>query len=329
MPGLLTHYICGQSVMQALPPDIAAAIEKYRRLYNIGCQGPDIFFYYMPRLLRRGLRGIGTKMHKENVGDFLRAMAEGILTLDGEERDAALAYFCGYITHYCLDCAAHPYVYYKTGFLREGEWANKFKFLSYHMRFETAIDVLLLNMVAGKKPREEVLWRLIAVDKKEARRVADFVSGCIGTAYGINIFGKNVLGAMTHMAFLTRVFQSKRGVRKKVLAVGEHVFLRTSMASDLIHMQDVSDGIDYLNESKAAWQDPWDDGEERMESFAELVKTAEAEAVGLVTLLWQCLDGQADLEDFLAKAGDRSFKSGRPIDEQVVFSVYDVVYDRR
>ena len=332
MPGLITHYICGQGVLQALPNEIAVVIEKHRRLYNIGCQGPDIFFYYLSGALKKGLRGIGTKMHNENVGAFLRAVADGLAQLSDDERTGVFAYFCGYLTHYCLDCATHPYVYYKTGFLREDDSdlrrINRLKFLAYHMRFETAIDVLLLNMVAGKKPRDEKLWRLIKVNRKEVRQVADFIGGCINAAYGVNIFGKNVLAAMTHMAFLTRFFQSKRGLRKGVLAVGEHVVLRSAVASNLIHSQSIKENIDYLNEDKNTWKVPWDDKTERNESFAELLETAETEAAKLIQLLWDCLENDGDLEKFLDIAGDRSFKTGRPIEERPVFTVYDVVFKR-
>lgn len=328
MPGLITHYLCGQGTLQILPKEIAKDIEQHRKLYNIGCQGPDIFFYYVPAALKKSLRGIGSKMHKENVGDFMRAMAEGLMDLPPDKRAAAFAYFSGYLTHYALDCATHPYVYYKSGFRRKGERGSRLKFSAYHFRFESAIDTLMLLMVAGKKPRDEKLWRLINVDKKETKEVADFIGRSISTAYGINIFGKNVLNAMGHMAFVTRMMQSNKGLRKRVLAVGEHVFFRAAVASSLIHLQEIADGIDYLNEGKQAWKDPWDDASVHLESFVELLEVARDEGAQLIEMLWEYMEGRAPLADFLAKAGDRSFATGRPISEQLVFTVHDVVYRR-
>lgn len=328
MPGLITHYICGQKVLAELPQGITQHIEAHRKLYNIGCQGPDIFFYYLPGALKRDLRGIGSKMHKENVGQFMRAMAEGLMELDGNAQQAAFAYFAGYLTHYALDCATHPYVYYRTGFLREGERGPKFKYMANHFRFETAIDTLLFKMVAGKKPRDEKLWKLIQVDKDGAMSTADFIGKSINKAYEVDIHGKNVFSAMTYMVFMTRFMQSNRGARKRILGLGEKIILREMVATSLIHLQEIEDGLDYLNEKKLLWRDPWDDTSENWESFAELFEMAAGEAVELIECLWGYMHGTVPLEDFLEKAGDRSFASGRPISEKVIFKVHDVIFKR-
>jgi len=329
MPGLITHYICGQRVLAALPPNIASSITEHHKLYNIGCQGPDIFFYYLPGNLRRDLRGIGSKMHKQNVGDFMRAMAKGLVQLEGEARDAGFAYFAGYLTHYALDCATHPYVYYRTGFLREGEKGRRMQYLANHVRFETAIDTLLFKMVAGKKPRDEKLWTLVHVDKRKAKDIANFIGKSINQAYDVDIGGKNVFGAMSYMAFMTRIMQSNRGMRKRVLGVGEKIFLRgEAFGANLIHLQEIRDGLDYLNEGKVAWRNPWDENTEHLESFAELMEIAANESVEFIECLWGYVHGHVTIEDFLDKIGDRSFSSGRPISEKVIFRVHDIIYKR-
>ena len=328
MPGLITHYVCGQRVLATLPPNIASCIEEHRKLYNIGCQGPDIFFYYLPGALRRDLRGIGSKMHKQNVGDFMRAMAEGLAQLEGEAKDASFAYFAGYLTHYALDCATHPYVYYRSGFEREGEKGRRFRYLANHLRFESAIDTLLFKMVAGKRPRDEKLWTLLHVDKKTAKATANFIGKSINQAYDVGIGGKNVFSAMSYMAFLTRLLQSNRGLRKRVLGVGEKIFFRDMIAANLIHHQEIRDGLDYLNEDKTIWRDPWDETTEHMESFAELFEAAANESSELINCLWGYKHGKVSLEGLLEKIGDRSLSSGRPIAEKVIFSVHDVIFKR-
>lgn len=329
MPGLITHYVCGQRVLAALPINVAANVTEYRKLYNIGCQGPDIFFYYLPGALKRDLRGIGSKMHKQNVGDFMRAMTEGLVQLQGESRYAGFAYFAGYLTHYALDCATHPYVYYRTGFLREGEEkGRRFKYLANHLRFETAIDTLLFKMVAGKKPKDEKLWELVHVDKSTARDTANFIGKSINQAYGVGIGGKNVFTAMSYMAFMTRLMQSNRGMRKRVLGVGEKIFLRDMVTSNLIHPQEIRDGLDYLNEEKNLWRYPWDETTEYTESFAELFEMAASEAVELIEALWRYMHGDEELEEFLERVGDRSLSSGQPISEKVIFRVHDIIFKR-
>ena len=328
MPGLITHYICGQRVLAALPPNVASSITEHHKLYNIGCQGPDIFFYYLPGVLRRELRGIGSKMHKQNVGNFMHAMAEGLVQLEGESRNAGFAYFAGYLTHYALDCAVHPYVYYRSGFMREGEKGRKLKYLANHLRFESAVDTLMFKMVVGKRPRDEKLWKLVHVDRRTARDTANFIGKSINQAYGVEIGGKNVFSAMSHMAFVTRIMQSNRGMRKRVLGLGEKIFLRDMIGANLIHHQEIRDGLDYLNEEKTLWRDPCDEATEHMESFTELFEMAADEAAELINCLWGYMHNNVTLEDLIEKLGDRSLSSGRPISEKMTFRVHNVIFKR-
>ncbi|MCL2397114.1 MAG: zinc dependent phospholipase C family protein [Defluviitaleaceae bacterium] len=328
MPGLITHYICGQKVLAGLPAEIAANIEGHRKLFNIGCQGPDIFFYHAAALLKKEQRGVGRRMHNESVGRFMRAMAAGVAQASTADRDAAFAYFCGFLAHYALDCAAHPYVYYCTGFLREGEKGRGLKYKEYHIRFETAIDVLLLEMFAGKKPRDARLWKLIEVDKKEARQTAELVAGAINGTYDVDMRGKDVLSAMANMVLFMCATQSNMGLRKRLLGAAEQAFLRAKIITGLIHPQTIDDGTDCLNQGHRLWREPWDEASERVESFVQLLEAAVAEAAVFIQVLWEYAQGTLPLESFLGRVGDRSFTTGRPIRDGVALRAHDVVYRR-
>jgi len=75
MPAILTHYIAGQAVLNNLPATIREKIQPCEQLYNLGTQGPDIFFYYIPGAVRQRSRGIGGYMHRNNLGLFLAQLA--------------------------------------------------------------------------------------------------------------------------------------------------------------------------------------------------------------------------------------------------------------
>ena len=48
MPGFTTHYLFGVKAYNDLPNNyLKHVISKYRWLYQIGLQGPDIFFIYI------------------------------------------------------------------------------------------------------------------------------------------------------------------------------------------------------------------------------------------------------------------------------------------
>lgn len=108
MPTTYAHYRHGQNVYQRIK-DHHYFDPKYMDLYNIGVHGPDIAFYYHvynPADLSR----IGYAMHHE-YGDVLFDRFHTILN-GHANKDAALAYLCGFICHYALDSTEHPIVYH-------------------------------------------------------------------------------------------------------------------------------------------------------------------------------------------------------------------------
>lgn len=58
MPGFTTHYIFGMKAYNDMPnSQLKHIVAKYRWLYQLGLQGPDIFFYNIP-ILRHQITGM-------------------------------------------------------------------------------------------------------------------------------------------------------------------------------------------------------------------------------------------------------------------------------
>ena len=73
MPGFTTHYILGMKAYNDMPQNnLKFIIAKYRWLYQLGLQGPDMFFYNLPVLRHRDHRNVGSYMHEHHVNDFYR-----------------------------------------------------------------------------------------------------------------------------------------------------------------------------------------------------------------------------------------------------------------
>jgi len=324
MPGMITHYFCAKTVMAALPADIRGRLAEHGRMYNIGSQGPDIFFYDFPGLLGRR-RGIGSRMHQKQVGEFIGEMAREAGRLAEPVRGAAFAYIAGYLTHYCLDCAAHPYVYYKTGFRKPGERRGGLRYSAYHRSFETSIDVLMLKLLAGKRPADEKFWRLIFTKNGKTRQVADFLGGCISRVYGARVNGRQVFAAMRWMWRTTRILQSTRGRRKRLMELAEDVIIGGRVCSCMIHPQQ-TDGLDYLNTKNTPWKMPWDENSISCCSFTELFDNACNTAKPLISALYDYAYNNGSLADFTALAGNRSLKSGMDDCANVEFRFHDIIY---
>jgi len=288
-----------------------------RGLYNVGCQGPDVFFYYITSVLNSGVRGVGERMHKGGANAFVRRAAEYGRRLDADGRKALFAYLSGFLAHYALDCAAHPYVYCRTGYVAgaaQGTIAN----LSRHIAFETAIDTLLLKHKSGKFPHEfgrKRVWHMVAAKRADAAPAADAVAHAINATYDAELSGKHWLAALGSTAFITKALQSNGGKRKNLLEWVERRVIRTPLISALIHPQEVADyaETDYLNERKNAWHNPWDESKAtRRESFGELMEAGAAEGAALIEVLWRFMFGASGMTgaELAERVGDRSFGSG-------------------
>lgn len=109
MPSTYAHYRLGQEVLKKLPKEIRSTILKHEELYNIGLHGPDILFYYKPLYLCE-INKQGYDMHAKSGKSFFKNAAKVLSKMQGEDREAALAYIYGFCCHFALDVSCHGYI---------------------------------------------------------------------------------------------------------------------------------------------------------------------------------------------------------------------------
>ena len=115
MPSSITHQLIAEEALRLLPPFAKAAAERFPDEYFLGCQGPDVFFFY--RIGNKSEYNLGKFMHRYRVYDVFSLFSdalrgkEGAPRFDEAERAQAFSYVLGYITHYAADTAFHPFVY--------------------------------------------------------------------------------------------------------------------------------------------------------------------------------------------------------------------------
>ena len=309
MPGFITHYIAGQALLDAVQPKIRRIIEPRANIFNLGAQGPDIFFYYVPGFIRRRSRGVGSQMHMENLGVFFMHMANRLKnTRHPAEQKIVFAYTSGFLMHYSLDVYAHPYVYACT----HNDNDRKLQSAARHRQFETALDVEMLKLVSGEKPADYKLWHLIRAKDVHMRAAALAVSSAVLNTYNRDVQPLDVYMAMRYMVRFTRLLQSKGGRRKRLMALAEDLTIRANPLSAMVHMQEVIDGRDYMNIKKASWNAPWEH-ESREVSFVELYQNAVAEAAQMVQGLYSYMRGDVSLEKLMEQIGNRSLKTGEAL----------------
>ena len=102
MPGFTTHYIFGMKSYNDLPTNqLKFIIAKYRWLYQLGVQGPDMFFYNIPVLRHRDYRNVGSYMHEHHVQDFFSCCLKHLSSIASrQQREQGIAYLAGF---FCQD----------------------------------------------------------------------------------------------------------------------------------------------------------------------------------------------------------------------------------
>ena len=156
MPASYAHYRFGKQVLSALPPEGQQCVQRFRRLFDMGLQGPDFFFYYNP-VMKTAVGDLGGKFHSQSGREFFTRCAAAADT------EAGRAYLYGLLGHYCLDSACHPYV----GKVVEAGQAR-------HVALESEFDRYLLEKDGLVPPHTQDVSEHIRLTRGECVTVAGF-----------------------------------------------------------------------------------------------------------------------------------------------------------
>jgi len=307
MPGFITHYIAGKSTQKSISQDIRDYITPINPLFNLGTQGPDIFFYYISGFITRRIKNVGTQMHNGDLGRFFMGIADILKQSKSQsERKLVFAYTAGFLVHYAVDVHTHPYVYAQT----YDPPTPKIKETTRHRHFETSIDVLMLRRFYDRRPSDYKLWKLISPEKLHMRAAAAATSDAIRQVYNRDINPCDVYHAMEQMAHFTRHMQSKNGRRKRLLQGIENITAGSHVFSALIHPQEVTDNRDYLNTKNTPWSPPWAPDKTRTESFVDLFESAVHDAAQMIQALYSYMNNSLSHEQLAAQIRNCSLKTG-------------------
>lgn len=162
MPASYAHHRFGRQVLKNLPNNERQCIQRFRRMYDAGLQGPDIFFYYNP-YWKTAVGELGKTFHAMTGTDFFAAGGKAASS------EAARAYLYGLLGHYCLDSVCHPFV-------RQLDAAGEAK----HVIFEAEFERFLLTLDGEAHPETYDMSRKLRLTRGECMTVADFYPGTTG-----------------------------------------------------------------------------------------------------------------------------------------------------
>lgn len=325
MPGFTTHYIIGMKAYNDLRScQLKRIIAKYRWLYQLGLQGPDIFFYNIPILRHRDYRNVGSYMHEHRVDAFFRCCLDHISQIQSrQQREEAIAYFCGYLCHYIGDYICHPFVYGRIGY----DITNPAtKHHGRHAFLENEIDAILLKKYKDKRPSEFNQAATICLNGQETQFISRFLSECINETYYPITYRNNfqVTPAMVHRSILAirfgcRTLSDKSGKKRQHIERVESIFLRAPVASAKIVTDTISNYRESLNLDHRVWINPWKKSLASTASFVDLFNQSLLKCSQVYYLLNSIITSPVPMEEqdfhqLLRELGNYSYHSGLPVD---------------
>lgn len=105
MPTTFTHDLFGKRVYQKMPEEMRRLVKAHGELYRIGLHGPDILFYY--GIGKNRVNQQGVRLHREAAAPFF---LRGAYLIQRDKNQGLLAYLLGFVCHFMLDSACHPYI---------------------------------------------------------------------------------------------------------------------------------------------------------------------------------------------------------------------------
>ena len=191
MPASYAHYRFGKLLLPQMNADARQCIQRFRRMYDMGLHGPDIFFHANP-FLSKSARTLGRTTHSMTGQEV---MEQACTVADTE---AGRAYLYGLLAHYCLDKACHP-------FINRMDAAGE----APHTPLEAEFDRYLMEADGIPEPHHHDFTRHMKLTRGECMTVAAVYPGATGS---------DVYRSVRFMVFALRFLSGKdREKRQKLL----------------------------------------------------------------------------------------------------------------
>ncbi len=343
MAGLFSHLIAGKSTSSMLDVEHRRIISENKEAYYLGTQGPDLFFYYFTGQFYKSIRPLGQKLHKEKVGKFLSELVYQTKHIKNpRQKEVALAYLLGYMSHYVVDAYTHPYVYFNAGF----STSKTFKFSPinsmYHRIIEDNIDKVLLDYFYkhandltedfGRdvfiKNKDKQIKHYFKMPKNDISVISTLLKTAIHSSYDIDIDSSRINAAINQMFLTLTILESSPSSRKKFIILEDHVAFSQVDGEKLRLFQEDHCKKDYFNFEHRTWSAPWDLTIQSQASFYDLLVDAIKESYDIFNDVLNYMDNKITFDDVMDVIKNRSLAHGADCVENIAFKYHNVIFKK-
>lgn len=197
MPAFYAHYRFGISVFRNLNKELKTIIRKYKEPFQMGLQGPDVFFFYKA-YKKNAVSDYGYDIHYRSALPFFEHAIEVIKEKGRESKE--YAYLLGFICHFILDSESHHYV---EQMVKEIGVA--------HLEIEEEYEKRLLKM-DGKNPFRYPYAKKVYTDRITAQAMEPF--------YGEIADEETIQKSLKWMKFVKKLFTAPCPVKQGMINQG-------------------------------------------------------------------------------------------------------------
>lgn len=286
MPDFWIHTLGGELVLKDLKNcNWKKQLEKNKKTFILGCQGPDLFFYndFLPWIKNKRGPKIGTMMHQAHTRSlFLESIDYIKKAQNSEGFDNLTSYFSGFMVHYAIDKNEHPFINART------------KSSDEHKLFEMKLDTYFIRKYWNKRVHLLSPSSQIDIGTKLPSAIVNYYKNIAHEVFNVPLDADTVNDSYNDYKKVFDIFYSPKGHKKFFLNM-----LNPIMPIDLsicIYPTDVDNEV--LTK------------EEFLE-FENIFKKGIAEAAELIELVSAYLKDEVD-KGPIEKAFDNISFSGEP-----------------
>lgn len=268
MPAIITHDRFAQEML-GLPATSFISTEEKKNAFLLGSQGPDPLFFCVVSPQLAPYRRLGSLMHDKKPADLLQAISHAATKVPSNAQGVVRAFSAGFLCHYLLDRAAHPFVYSQQYALCnagiEGLTAKDGH--EVHAVIESELDEYMLYTrtgltVSAYKPYKEILKASDQTLAALSHALCTTFWEVYGRLSPAHLFSKSVQNYRL-VQFAT---YSPHGVKRQIYGMVERRFRNHSFAQAFCHRPLALTESAFDNHEHRTWTNPFT-GEIHTESF--------------------------------------------------------------
>ncbi len=293
VPDVVIHYAMGQDVLRELAPGIRERLAEAP--YVFALYGPDPWFLYKPWVHGSGR---GRTMHTRKTGEFLLSLAERARAERGTPAGEQLfSYLAGFVCHYTMDAASHPYIIWET--------TENYRQSQAHRAFEHTLDMAEMKRAGTWKGKHPVTDHYLP-DIRLPEEMKSGLDSVYARVYGWQDAWRTVNRCFGLFRKMYRIMEDPSG---KASA------LARSTGKDLLrgfcYSENYLAEVDAENTAHREWHSAYHPEDVYRTDFGEMRRGAVGRAVEIITAARQWVDGASEDPEGLRKIiGNDSYLSG-------------------